>query len=360
LADDGIDARSVNASLLFEPWTVETKTGGFYRVYTPFWKSVRHRTVARPEPAPAGLSPPGMWPRSDHLDDWCMGESMNRGAAIVARHVRVGEAAARDRLGHFVSSVIDDYKTGRDLPAKSATSKLSENLAYGEISARQIWHAGLQALQERGHPDAAETFLKEIVWREFAYHLLFHSPQIETGNWRGKWDQFPWREDSTDAEAWRRGQTGIEMVDAAMREMYVTGTMHNRTRMLAASFLTKHLLTHWRVGEAWFRDCLVDWDVASNAMGWQWVAGSGPDAAPYFRIFNPDTQADKFDRRGVYRDRWIAEGRASPHPDGLSFFDAIPRSWRRDPTSPYPSPVISLALGRERALEAYSTRVAAE
>ncbi len=356
LQTGGIEVESVNASLLFEPWTVETQTGGIYRVYTPFWKAVRDRDVAEAVAAPGDLAAPVSWPASDRLEDWALGASMRGGSEIVAGHVCIGEASARDRLDGFVERAIDRYKSERDFPAFEATSRLSENLTYGEISPRQIWHVGMRAMQERGHAREAEHFLKELVWREFAYHLLYHTPEIETGNWRAEWDAFPWRDDNDDAECWRRGVTGIEMVDAAMREMYVTGIMHNRTRMLVASFLTKHLMTHWKIGEAWFRDCLIDWDPAANAMGWQWTAGSGPDAAPYFRIYNPDTQAEKFDADRRYRNRFLAEGRMDPHEDALAYFDAVPRSWGFSPDQSYPAPVIGLSEGRARALSAYENR----
>jgi deoxyribodipyrimidine photo-lyase len=356
LAARGVSVETVNASLLFEPSTVETASGGGYKVYSPFWRAVRGREVAEPLPAPGDLRPPASWPRSDRLADWRLGAAMNRGAAIVARHARIGEAAARERLDTFVEDGIGRYKARREFPALGATSGLSENLTYGEISPAVIWHAGRHAMQRKGQAEDAEHFLKELAWREFAYHLLWHTPHIETDNWREEWDRFPWRDDNPEAERWRRGMTGYEMVDAAMRELYVTGTMHNRTRMLAASFLTKHLLTHWRVGDGWFRDCLIDWDVASNALGWQWTAGSGPDAAPYFRVYNPETQAGKFDPDAVYRDRFIAEGRAAPHRDALSFFEAVPRSWNLSPDRAYPDPVIGLAEGRERALSAYGRR----
>lgn len=360
LKAQGIGVETVNGSLLFEPWTVETKTGGIYRVYTPFWKCVREREVGSPLPVLSDLRAPDLWPTSDALADWVLGREMQRGASIVAQHAHVGEAKARARLEGFLTTAIHRYKSERDFPELHAVSGLSENLTYGEISPRQMYHAGLIAQEILGR-DAkeAEHFLKEIVWREFAYHLLFHTPEIATGNWRAEWDAFPWRDDNPEAERWRRGMTGIEMVDAAMREMYVTGTMHNRTRMLVASFLTKHLMTHWRIGEAWFRECLIDWDPAANAMGWQWTAGSGPDAAPYFRIYNPETQAEKFDPGRGYRDRFIAEGRRNPHADALAFFDAIPRAWALTPDQPYPNPVIGLAEGRARALTAYENRAAA-
>ena len=220
----------------------------------------------------------------------------------------VGEAAAQERLEAFVGGRDRDYGTGRDLPATNGTSNLSENLSLGEISPRQCWHAGLRALQDGA--DEAETWLKELVWREFAYHLTYHTPRITTRNWREEWDAFPWNEDATRPEviAWKQGRTGVPFVDAAMREMYVTGRMHNRGRMIVASYLTKHLMTHWKIGHDWFTDCLTDWDPASNALGWQWAAGCGPDATPYFRIFNPETQIKKFDPDKAYIHRWIAEG----------------------------------------------------
>ena len=356
LKDQGIEARSFAGHLLFEPWTVETGQGGPYRVYTPFWKAVRDRDPGAPLPAPTRLCAPDQWPASDALADWRMGAAMRRGADVVARHVRVGEQAAQDRLAAFLYGPVRDYAAARDFPARPATSRLSENLTYGEIGPRAIWHAAQRARQEGGR--GAETFLKELVWREFAYHLVHHAPQITSRNWREGWDRFPWSTDDDAAQvlAWKQGRTGVEFVDAAMREMYVTGTMHNRARMIAASYLTKHLMVHWRIGQRWFEDCLIDWDPASNAMGWQWVAGCGPDAAPYFRIFNPDTQAAKFDSDRAYRDAWIAEGRRDPAETALRFFRAVPRSWGLGPDDPYPAPVVGLAEGRARALSAYESR----
>ncbi|WP_424927252.1 cryptochrome/photolyase family protein [Amaricoccus tamworthensis] len=352
LKDDGLEAESHPGHVLFEPWTVETKSGGFYKVYTPMWKAVRDRDIAECLPAITELQPPDTWPDSEDLADLKMGDAMRRGADIVKKHVSVGESAAVGRLGSFIANGIESYKDKRDLPSGNGTSRLSENLTYGEISARRCWHAGWRAVQEgkRG----AETFLKELVWREFAYHLVYHTPEIVSENWNGDWDGFPWKDDRKDALRWKQGRTGIEMVDAAMREMYVTGTMHNRSRMIVASYLTKHMMTHWKVGKAWFEDCLIDWDPASNALGWQWVAGCGPDAAPYFRVFNPETQGDKFDSDGDYRNRFIAEGRSQPAQDALDYFEAIPESWGLSPEDDYPSPVVGLREGREAALDAYS------
>ncbi len=337
--------QSFAGHLLHEPWQVQTGEGGYYKVFTPYFRAVRQRDVAASLPPPAHLRAPDHWPEGLAAPDFAAG--MRRGAAVVAPWQRVGEQAALARLDGFLAGPVHDYAARRDFLAEDATSGLSENLTYGEIGPRQIWHAGWRALQQGGA--GAETFLKELGWREFAYHLTYHAPQITTRNWRPDWDGFAWRGDNDDAERWRRGMTGERVVDAAMRQMYVTGTMHNRARMIVASYLTKHLLTDWRVGQAWFADCLTDWDPAANAMGWQWVAGSGPDAAPYFRIFNPATQSEKFDPDGVYRARWLG---------AAAFYDAVPRQWGLSPGMPYPVPVVSLAEGRARALAALAARKA--
>lgn len=350
----GIAADSHPGFLLHEPWQVETGQGGFYRVYTPFWNAVKGRPVGPALPVPYSLRAPEVWPASDRLKDWRMGAAMRRGAAVCLPYQQVGEAAAQDRLARFIKDRVQGYRAARDFPARPATSGLSENLSYGEISPRQIWHAGYRAMLEGAA--GAEQFLKELVWREFAWALLYHTPHIAERNWREDWQGFPWRGDNTDAEAWRRGMTGEPFVDAAMREMYVTGTMHNRARMIAASYLTKHLLTDWRVGQAWFANCLTDWDPAANAMGWQWVAGSGPDAAPYFRIFNPAGQAEKFDADAAYRRRFVAELSAHPGPEARAFFEAVPLSWNLASDRPYPAPRIALDAGRKRALAAYAER----
>ncbi|AUQ66740.1 cryptochrome/photolyase family protein [Phaeobacter inhibens] len=355
LKEQGIAAKSFGGHLLFEPWTVETKTGGMYRVYSPYWKSVRDRDVDGLIAAPAKIPAPAQWPASDDLDSWQLAAAMRRGADVVAQYCRVGEDAAQARLAEFLDTRVADYKQDRDFPAVDATSGLSENLAWGEISPRRMWHHGLEA--RRAGKSGAEHFLKEIVWREFAYHLMFHTPHILTRNWRPEWESFRWSEQDDDrVDAWRRGQTGYNFVDAAMRELYVTGKMHNRARMIVASFLTKHMLTHWRIGQQWFEECLVDWDPASNAMGWQWVAGSGPDASPFFRIFNPDGQLEKFDPKGRYQSAWIAEGQANPPQTALDFYRATPLSWGLSPQDRRASPFVDLKEGRARALEAYGQR----
>lgn len=356
LKEQDIDARSFGGHLLFEPWTVQTKTGGFYKVFSPMWKAVKNRNVDLPLPEPGNLTTPGEWPESDDLETWGIAGEMNRGADVVAPYVRLGETSALDRLEHFMASGVSMYQENRDFPGVDGTSCLSENLSLGEISPHRCWHAALWARQEG--KNGAETFLKELVWREFAYHLMHHTPHILRDNWKKDWDTFPWHVDATspDVMAWKQGRTGIEFVDAAMRELYVTGRMHNRSRMIVASYLTKHLMHHWKIGLDWFEHTLIDWDPASNAMGWQWAAGSGPDAAPYFRVFNPVTQLDRFDRDRRYVRRWIAEGQSHPPKSALSFFDAVPRSWKLSPSDPYPSPIVTAQEGRLAALQAYENR----
>ena len=356
LKSDGLEAKSFAGHVLFEPWTVQTQTGGFYKVYTPMWKSVRDNEVPEALPAPGTLNAPQTWPQSDVLEDWALAEAMHRGAEILRKHCTVGEQAANDRLEAFIAQNVGNYITNRDLPAVDGTSRLSENLTYGEISPRTCWHAGWQALHN-GKADA-EVFLKELVWREFAYHLAHHTPRIVTDNWKEDWDGFPWNRDANTPEviAWKQGRTGIQFVDAAMREMYVTGTMHNRGRMIVASYLTKHLLTDWKIGMNWFAECLIDWDPCSNAMGWQWSAGSGPDATPYFRVFNPVTQLDKFDKDRNYVRKWIAENTKSPSEAARSYFEMIPVSWKMSETDNYPHPIVAADVGRKRALAAYESR----
>ena len=279
---------------------------------------------------------------------------MDRGADVVRPWCVVGEEAAQQRLATFIQHRLGDYKKNRDVPAKKdGTSGLSENLTYGEISPLACWHAGQRQMDD-GSKDA-ETFLQELVWREFSYHLIYHTPRIVSDNWREKWNDFEWNTDErlSEVKAWKQGRTGMPFVDAAMREMYVTGTMHNRGRMIVASYLTKHLRSHWKIGMKWFEDHLIDWDIASNSMGWQWSAGSGPDATPYFRVFNPETQVDRFDKDGRYRDAWIAEGREAPSDTALTYFEAIPRRWTMDPGDAYPDPIVGADEGRKAAMEAY-------
>jgi deoxyribodipyrimidine photo-lyase len=355
LTDDGVEARSFAGHLLFEPWSVETGTGGFYRVYSPFWRAVRGRAVRPAATAPTRLHLPAAWPDSERLDDWSLGQAMHGAEAVVARYTEAGEAAAHHRLAAFCDERLAGYSAGRDRFDADATSGLSAALSLGEIGPASCWHMVHRALE--GGMSGAEAFLRQLVWREFAYHLMYHTPWITVRAWREEWSLFHWEEDENrkDVLAWKQGRTGLPAVDAAMREMQVTGTMHNRGRMIAASYLTKNLLADWRIGLRWFEEHLTDWDPANNALGWQWVAGCGPDASPYFRIFNPETQLKKFDPKGRFAARWIAEGQAAPPQAARDYFAVIPRAWGLSPTDRYPEPSVDLRASRERALEAYAT-----
>lgn len=346
LRTQGIEARSFAGHTLVEPWELRPASGQFYKVFTPFWRALQGLGVAPPVPAPARLTPPAEWPGSEDLASWRLGAAMNRGAPVLARYAETGEVRAQDRLARFLAGPVARYATERDFPALPATSGLSENLTYGEIGPRRVWHAAPQGA-------GGETFRKELAWRDFAHHLMFHTPHLLTEAWRPEWAGFPWQGESDATETWRRARTGVTLVDAGLRQMYVTGTLHNRVRMVVASYLTKNLISHWKIGMDWFADCLTDWDPASNAMGWQWVAGSGPDAAPYFRVFNPDTQADKFDKSMAYRRTFIAEIAPHPGPEARAWFEAAPRAWGLEPGQPYPRPLIDPAQGRLRALAAY-------
>lgn len=350
-----VEARSFPGHLLFEPWTVATQTGTPFRMFTPMWRAVRGRDVAGPIPEPGRIPAPHTWPAFDRLADWRLGEAMHRGAAVVAGHSAPGEDAGCERLFNFLSDRVDTYKEFRDRPDLDATSGLAEYLSLGEVAVARCWQDGLAALAQG--KQGAEAFLRQLAWRDFAHHLMYHNPHILDRNWRSQWDGFPWNTDPDHPHVtgWKQGRTGIRLVDAAMREMHVTGRMHNRARMVVASYLTKHLLTHWRIGQDWFAEHLTDWDPANNAMGWQWVAGPGPDAAPYFRIFNPDTQAKKFDPDGTYVRRWIAEGQRRPPDTALAYFNAVPRAWGLALDDAYPDPVVSLAEGRAAALRAYES-----
>lgn len=355
LTEADYGAKSIPGAVMFEPWDVATQQGGFYKVYSAYWRCVKDRHVDAPLPAPTSWTVPAVWPASDDLADLELARAMNRGAAVLARYAQIGEEAAQARLDRFLDQAVATYKEDRDFPSLPATSGLSEHLAWGEISPRVIWHAGQRALAEGAA--GAEHFLKELVWREFAYHLVLHTPHIVKDNWRPEWDRFAWSvEDDADVLRWKQGRTGVPFVDAAMRELYVTGIMHNRARMIVGSYLTKNMLKHWRIGQRWFEECLIDWDPAANAMGWQWVAGCGPDASPYFRVFNPETQAKKFDRDGAYIAEYLAEAGLVKSEAALAFFEACPRSWGLSPTALYPEPMLSLAEGRQRALAAYSQR----
>jgi len=340
LKQDGIEVTSHPGNVLVEPWEIATKAGNPYSVYTPFWQALRSRDIPAPLPPPASRGTGGI--RRLDVDDpepaW---------ATKLAAHWTVGEAAGRDRLEHFLDQLVLDYPEGRDLPGRAATSGLSPYLAHGEISARQVWHAAM-ALSHAEHrkADAIGKFLSELAWRDFNYHQLYHRQDIARVPMVEKYAKLDWRHDVDAFNAWTRGETGIPIVDAGMRELWATGVMHNRVRMLAASLLAKNLLVDWHRGEEWFWDTLVDADPANNPGNWQWVAGSGLDASPFFRIFNPVTQGEKFDPDGTYVRRWLPELR------GLAD-EVVHQPWKAGKVQGYPAPIVDLGQTRERALQAF-------
>jgi deoxyribodipyrimidine photo-lyase len=308
LRASGVLVTTHNGALLAEPWEVVTRDGGPFRVYTPFWRRLMATLQpASPLPAPQALASPRRWPQGDALDDLALLPRIAWYRGLEAAW-SPGEAGAAARLAAFCAGGLDGYRDRRDRPAFEATSRLSPHLHFGELSPRQLWHAIGAAESRRGLP-AAEwrhgKFLAELLWREFAHHLLYHFPHSVAEPMRPAFRAFPWREDAALLAAWQHGRTGIPLVDAGMRELWTTGWMHNRVRMVAASFLVKNLRIDWRHGARWFWDTLVDADLANNTLGWQWVAGCGTDAAPYFRVFNPVAQAAKFDPDGAYVRRWL-------------------------------------------------------
>jgi deoxyribodipyrimidine photo-lyase len=366
LAESGVRVESFNTLLLNEPWQVTSKRGEPMKVFTPYWRAARALgDPAPPKPAPVHIRKLGL-PASavslavshaelglePHGPDWAGG---------FRDEWTPGEAGAIERFGDFLDDHMRGYAEGRDRPDFLSTSRLSPHLRFGEIGPRQIWQAmraALDAGQAAGSVTDADKFLSEIGWREFSYHLLFYNPALATQNYNQRFDAFPWRSDPPALRAWQRGLTGYPIVDAGLRELWTTGWMHNRVRMIVASFLIKHLLIDWREGEAWFWDTLVDADPANNSASWQWVAGSGADASPYYRIFNPVTQGRKFDPRGHYVRRWIPEIEAlsddSIHDPASCAAAELSAAGIKLGTT-YPQPLIRLDRGRERALAALSS-----
>jgi deoxyribodipyrimidine photo-lyase len=351
LRAEGIEVRSFNAALWREPWDITTQQGQPYRVFTPFWRNLRPQLMLEtPLPVPTltrvakisgslsidalGLLPVIAW-------DAGMREAWTP-----------GEAGAQSMLELFADDALNDYANARDIPSRHGTSRLSPHLHFGEISPRQVHHALHLAAQRRDlkrRPDL-EPYLRQLGWREFAHHLLYHFPNTPKENFNASFDRFMWaRAHQARLKRWQQGRTGVPLVDAGMRELWHTGWMHNRVRMIVASFLTKNLRLHWQHGARWFWDTLVDADLANNTMGWQWVAGSGADAAPYFRVFNPVTQARKFDPSGAYLRRWLPELAEAPE---KSLYEpwTDPELLKR---SGYPAPMIDLSASREQALIAY-------
>ncbi|MDS9469017.1 deoxyribodipyrimidine photo-lyase [Paracoccus sp. MBLB3053] len=316
--------------LLTHPGNVRTAQGGVYRVYTPFARALRAVGVDRPAAAaPEAIVAFSKPPSGLALAELQLAPDMHGGAEVLERFaLPAGEAAAFARLDEFLDHATS-YDADRDRPDLDATSGLSEHLALGEISPRTVWAMARDRMErEASKADGIGKFLSELIWREFAWHLFIDFPQMDRSPWRSEWSAFPWRRSNTSLERWTRAETGIALVDAGMREMRVTGRMHNRVRMVVASYLTKHLLTDWRLGMSHFAESLTDWDPASNAMNWQWVAGCGPDASPFFRIFNPEKQATQYDPQGSYRRRWLAGWMGKPTDEAMAYFDSLPSSWQ--------------------------------
>lgn len=351
LRERGLAVTSYPGNVLIEPWDIETGQGQPYSVFTPFWKSLRERDITRAIPGPGSARQKiklGDVDTAYWQPDW---------AGKLAKHWTVGEAAAQSRLDTFLAEQVGAYPDGRDRPALDVTSRLSPHLRFGEISARQIWHAARAFAHV--HPDkaaAVDKFLSELAWRDFSYHQLYHRQDIANVPMQSKFADWQWRHAPAQLRDWQKGLTGIPIVDAGMRELWETGYMHNRVRMLVASLLCKNLLIDWREGERWFWDCLVDADPANNPASWQWVAGSGLDAAPYFRIFNPVTQSERFDPSGAYIRRWVPELASLEdqfiHDPSRAPMEALHRAGVEIGKT-YPRTIVDLKASRQRALEAF-------
>jgi len=357
LRQAGVTVASHGGHLLFEPWEVSTKEGRPFQVFTAFWRACQALPVSPPLPAPKTLPSPPDWPESLSLDQFHL-EPTRPWIQGLSEAFEPGEVSARRQLERFLDDAVTGYATLRDHPARTGTSRLSPHLHFGEISPRTVWSAVQRSRSSAaGDTGGADTFLKEVGWREFAHHLLFHFPTTIDQPLRSEFAAFPWDDNPQALRAWQRGRTGYPIVDAGMRELWTTGWMHNRVRMIVASFLVKDLRLHWRHGAAWFWDTLVDADLANNTLGWQWSAGCGADAAPYFRVFNPVLQSAKFDPDGAYLDRWVPE------------LSRLPLKWRHAPwTAPrdvltsarirlgvdYPEPIVDHGEARTKALNAFA------
>ncbi|MEM6336598.1 MAG: deoxyribodipyrimidine photo-lyase [Bacteroidota bacterium] len=357
LIEDGIEVQAHKGQLLFEPGDILTGNGDIYKVYTPFWKKLKSRQdeIADPLPSPTSIPAPGSWPESAGLagldllptNDW---------AAQFTDYWTAGESDAQDRLDAFIRNGIEAYETDRDKPAIDGTSRLSPRFHLGELSPRYVWDQVRTYSGPGQRSKGVETFLKEIVWREFSYHLLYAHPETPLKPLKEKYEAFPWAEEyDAPLERWQRGETGYPIVDAGMRQLWAVGWMHNRVRMIVASFLIKDLLIPWQEGALWFWDCLVDADLASNTQGWQWTAGSGADASPFFRVFNPVSQGERYDPNGDYVREWVPELADLPKKLIHKPWEATDRQLADAGITlgeTYPEPMVNHAQARERALEA--------
>ncbi|MGI9512714.1 MAG: cryptochrome/photolyase family protein [Anderseniella sp.] len=357
----GIECRRFSGFLLHEPEAIRTGNDGPYKVYTPFSRNCLAREITRkPRPAPELVDFYSTDIAGDTVDDLSLYPDKPDWAADFPGRWTPGEAGAHEKLEQFLENAVGDYKEARDLPNVRGTSRLSPHLHFGEISPLQCWAATSHAAASAGGKidQGAHTFEKEILWREFSYHLLHYWPDLPMEPFKPEFADFPWLQDDEKLARWQQGLTGLPIVDAGMRELWATGWMHNRVRMIVASFLIKNLRLPWQVGEQWFWDTLVDADIGSNSASWQWVAGCGADAAPYFRIFNPVLQGEKFDKQGGYVRRWVPE--LSGLPDKF-----IHKPWQApaealkdagvDLDTTYPRPIVDLGETRNAALAAYKT-----
>ena len=350
LSARGIAVEGFNGSLLFEPGSIRTTSGGSFQVFTPFWRACWNERDAlrRPLKAPAAILAPRKWPRSLAVDDLELEPRIDWAAGMRAAWTP-GEKAAQARLRGFARGPVQHYAEDRDRPDHDGTSRLSPHLHFGEISVLQAWHAAAGAL-------GAEVYLRQLAWREFAHHVLHAHPKSPGQAIHAEFGNFPWRRNQRRLRAWQQGRTGYPFVDAAMRQLWSTGWMHNRARMVVASFLVKHLLIPWQDGAAWFMDTLVDADLANNTMGWQWVAGCGMDAAPYFRVFNPILQGTKFDPDGEYVRRWVQELHGMPAEFIHAPWNAPARVLAAAGVRlgvDYPRPLVDHAEARRAALAAF-------
>ena len=348
----GIEVATFNANLLFEPWEIKTQKEDPYQVFTPFWKSCLSASHLIPDllPVPKRLTPPKTWPPGQPLADLQL-EPHFDWADGLRQTWDPGPSGAANRLEGFLVDRLGGYKDDRRRVDVAGTSMLSPHLHFGEIGPRQVWHAVQDACGRSKEKTAGmQSFLSELGWREFAHHLLYHFPQTSNEPLRKQFARFPWKKHRKQLEAWQKGRTGYPIVDAAMRHLRAAGWMPNRARMIVASFLTKDLMIPWQEGAKWFWDTLVDADLGNNTLGWQWTAGCGADAAPFFRIFNPVSQGEKFDPEGDYVRQWVPELRAVPD-------RWIHKPWEAPESGGlgYPSPIVDHKEARERALEAYES-----
>lgn len=351
-----VETHSFAAYLLFEPWVIKNKTGGQYKVFTPFSRAVmaQAQDILPPDTKTHKASGKPHTVKGIKLTDLGLMPDIAWYTGMAAEW-QPGEEGASERLDETVHKIAGHYKERRDFPAVDGVSRLSPHLHFGEMSPRQVWHAVSTESRRHGHSkysQNAEGFLRQLIWRDFSWHLLYHDPKFPDREWNPQFRKFPWKKNAKFLRAWQRGQTGYPIVDAGMRQLWQTGWMHNRVRMIVGSFLVKNLLIDWRAGEEWFWDTLVDADLGNNAAGWQWIAGCGADAAPYFRIFNPILQSKKFDTDGDYIRAYVPELADVPATYIHAPWEAPPMI-RTALHGKYPPPIVDHATARDAALAAY-------